>query len=354
MNPDFWIGNVPIYGRMALSPMAGISDSPYRDLCRRMGSAWSFTEFVSAEQILIGNPKTFRTFQFEKEERPVWFQIFGNSVSTVTEACKRILALEPDIIDLNMGCSVQKVSQKGSGAGLLRNLNLAGRIIEDLCKVSPVPITAKIRIGWTNDCLNYKETVKVLQESGVSGISVHGRTKEMAYTGRANWDVIAEIKSLAKVPIIGNGDIQSHAEAKERLRTSRVDAVLIGRGAIGNPWIFSGATKENLEFSEVYRVAREHYLAMIPFYGPDSTFTLFKKYFTKYFGHFSEYDSCRQTLLRIEKAADWFSVWEKSAEDYRNRLHDSAQVGEKPKDERAIGVGKGEDKKTDPSEPVFA
>jgi tRNA-dihydrouridine synthase B len=307
-NPLFFINKIPIYSRVTLSPMATISDSPYRFITRAMGSAWSFSEFVAAEQINLGNPKSLRMFDYHESERPVVFQIFGNSVESLSNAAQRILPLEPDIIDLNMGCSVQKVSQNGSGAGLLKNLSLAGKIIESLNKVTSKPITAKIRLGWNNESLNYKETIKVLQESGISAISVHGRTKEMGYKGIANWDAITEIKSIAKVPIFGNGDISTIQSIEQRLKESKVDAVLIGRGAIGNPWIFSGIDKGSLSISEVHKVAFNHYLSMKEFYGLES-YTLFKKFFTKYFEGFPSFINSKNEILRIKDHFEFEDKW---------------------------------------------
>jgi tRNA-dihydrouridine synthase B len=316
----FYVGNLPIHGRAVLSPMAGVSDSPHRLLARSKGSAWSFTEFVAAEQINLGNPKAIRLFHHEPDEDPVWFQIFGNSVESITSAAQRIEPLNPKIIDLNMGCSVQRVSQGGSGAGLLKNLPLAGRMIESLCKNISVPVTAKIRIGWYNDSLNYRETIHVLQESGVSAISVHGRTKEMAYTGFANWDVIAEIKSFAKVPIFGNGDIDSVSMMQKRLRESKVDAVLIGRAAIGNPWIFAGIEKTSLSILEINEVAWSHYLAMKNFYDRDA-FILFKKYFTKYFHDFEDYKKDKDAILRIRNEIEFEETWLSSLERYTRNFN---------------------------------
>ncbi|MCC5813540.1 MAG: tRNA-dihydrouridine synthase family protein [Leptospira sp.] len=312
IEPSFFIRDIPFHGRVCLSPMAGVSDSPHRLLARRFGSAWSYTEFVAAEQILIGNPKTIKLFSYSEEERPVTFQIFGNSIETITEAAIRIEPLKPDIIDLNMGCSTHRVSQRGSGAGLLKNLPLAGKMIESLRKNCKVPITAKIRIGWDNENLNYKDTIRSLQDSGVEAISVHGRTKEMSYNGLANWDVIAEIKSLANVPIFGNGDINSYPQINKRLQESRVDAVLIGRGAIGNPWIFSGIEKEDLDFDEINKVAKIHYDMMVDFYTREHAFRLFKKYFKNYTEQFDFYREKRDEILRIQDPSEFEDSWESS------------------------------------------
>jgi tRNA-dihydrouridine synthase B len=291
------IGTVQVKGKIALAPMAGVSDSPTRQITRNMGSAFSYTEFVSTDGIQRGIQKTIDLFQFKPVERPIWFQIFGNKKETITEATRIIEELQPDVIDLNMGCSVSKVAHKGSGAGLLRDPLYAGSILESMVKTVRVPITAKIRIGWDHKNLNYKEMVHILQESGVGMISVHGRTKMMGYTGRADWDVIGEIKSFAKVPIWGNGDVLSYAEAMEKIRLTQVDGVLIGRGAIGNPWVFSGEPKENLPFSEIQKKIFEHLKLMQEFYGEDHGLILFRKHMVRYLAHHRGTEDLKKRLL---------------------------------------------------------
>jgi nifR3 family TIM-barrel protein len=300
------VGNVKIEGNIALSPMAGISDSPFRRITRKYGSAFSYTEFVSTDQIVLGNQKSIDMFRFQELERPIYFQIFGSDLNNVIEASKRIAHLSPDIIDLNMGCSVAKVSHNGSGAGLLRNLPLAGKMIEGIKKSVPFPVTAKIRLGWDENNLNYKETVNVLQDSGVSAISVHGRTKTMGYTGIANWDAIGEIKSFAKVPIFGNGDISSYEEAQGKIKKYGVDLVLVGRKAIGNPWIFSPYNKDNISFDEIRKVMIEHLRSMLEFYpsSDDYALILFRKHFVRYIHGIGFPEIAKRELLQttsIEK-----------------------------------------------------
>ncbi len=277
-NPE----KININGKIALSPMAGVSDSPTRQLTRKMGSAFSFTEFVSTDGIKKGIQKTIDLFKFKEIERPIHFQIFGNRKEIITDACKIIEELKPDVIDLNMGCSVAKVAHKGSGAGLLRDPIYAGEIIYSMAKSVNIPITAKIRLGWDHKSLNYREIVNILQESGVSLLSVHGRTKMMGYSGKADWNRIGEIKSFAKVPIWGNGDITSFREANQRIKETGVDGVLVGRGAIGNPWIFSNIDKESLDFSTIREKIVEHLQLMQGFYGEENGLILFRKHFVRY------------------------------------------------------------------------
>ncbi|MBE7412820.1 MAG: tRNA dihydrouridine synthase DusB [Leptospiraceae bacterium] len=300
------VGNVKIQGDIILSPMAGFSDSPYRQITREFGSAFSFTEFVSTDGISRGSKKSIDLFRFQESERPIFFQIFGNKLDVITEAAKIIEDLNPDVIDLNMGCSVTKVAHKGSGAGLLKNPAYAGKIIESLSKNVKLPITAKIRLGWDHKSLNYKEVVTALEESGVKAISVHGRTKSMGYTGKADWNAIAEIKSFAKVPIFGNGDIQTYKEAKDRINETGVDAVLIGRAAIGNPWIFKGIEKSNLKFSEIREGIYRHLKLMLGFYGERQGLILFRKHVSKYLRGFFGIADLRDKLVTVTDLKDFY------------------------------------------------
>lgn len=294
------VGNVNIEGNIALSPMAGISDSPYRQIARSFGSAFSYTEFVSTDQICLGNQKSIDMFRFREMERPIFFQIFGSELHKVIEAARRIEPLGPDVIDLNMGCSVAKVSHNGSGAGLLKNLRLASQMIEGIRKNVSVPVTAKIRLGWDQESLNFRDTVSALQDSGVSAISVHGRTKSMGYTGVANWDAIGEIKSFAKVPIFGNGDISSLADAEEKISKYGVDLALIGRKAIGNPWIFSKGEKTKQGFTEIKKVILKHLFSMNDFYPSNDEYALilFRKHFVRYIEGLSFPEKMKRDLLQ--------------------------------------------------------
>ncbi|RHX87765.1 tRNA dihydrouridine synthase DusB [Leptospira stimsonii] len=276
------IGNVNVPGRISLSPMAGISDSPTRRICRKFGAAFSYTEFVNTDEIIHRAPKALRMFHFLPEERPITFQIFGNRLEVIAESAEIIQELKPDIIDLNMGCSTRKVSLRGAGAGLLRRPAHAGKIIEAIKKRVNVPVTAKIRIGWDSENRNYLEVAKILESSGVDALTVHGRTKEMAYTGFADWNAIGEVKANVKIPVFGNGDVKTFREAQEKIKEYKVDGVLIGRNAIGNPWIFSEIKKENLQWSEISSVILQHLSWMIESFGEEFGLVLFRKHLVKY------------------------------------------------------------------------
>ena len=289
-----------------LSPMSAISDSPFRLLCRRMGSAFSFTEFVNADGIVRGNRKYLKLFAFEPEERPVIFQIFGSDPDVIIEAARIAEELGPDVIDLNMGCSAHRVSRRGAGAGLLLDPPRSGRIIEGLCKSLTVPVTAKIRLGWDDKSRNYLEVARILEESGASMISVHGRTKAQAYGGRADWNAIGEVKARVKVPVLGNGDVRSYEEARSRMRETGVDGVLIGRAAIGNPWIFSNRARDTVGLDELFETALAHLHAMCVLYERGAI--MFRKHAARYFRNVPGAAQLRVQLMKCESADEYEEV----------------------------------------------
>ncbi|EPG65493.1 tRNA dihydrouridine synthase [Leptospira wolffii] len=294
------IGTVEIPGWLAMSPMAGISDSPTRTIVRRFGSAFSYTEFVSTDSLAVGSKKALSLLNFREEERPITFQIFGNKLEIIVDAAKRIRELNPDIIDLNMGCPARNVSMRGSGVGLLRKPIYAGKIIEEMRKALDIPVTAKIRLGWDDTSRNYMEVSRILEESGVMAISVHGRTREMGYSGKADWDAIADIKAARKVPIFGNGDVSSYEEAVRRKQESGVDGVLVGRNSIGNPWIFSNQLKETLSLEQIVSVALTHLELMRESFGDKLGVLLLRKHLVRYIQGREEFAASRMEILKAE------------------------------------------------------
>lgn len=289
------IHHVPA-GSVILSPMAGFSDSPFRNLTRRLGSALSITEFVSTDKLFRGNLKALKLFRYLESERPIIFQVFGNDSEIILKAVQNILHLQPDGIDLNIGCSARCVAHAGSGAGLLREPAKIREIIQKLVKNIPLPVSAKIRLGWDENSYNYLEVTNMLESEGVWAIAVHGRTKKMGYTGRANWDKIGEIKAARSIPIFGNGDVTSHAQAVSLMQTYGLDAVYIGRGAIGNPWVFSGSHRNFLSYAERLPVILEHLEAMRVFYGELQAPILFRKHLTGYLSDLPEWPNMKHRL----------------------------------------------------------
>ena len=304
----FSIKDIEIDGRVALSPMAAISDSPYRKICRQKGSMFSYSEFISADAIVHGNSMTRDMLRFVAEERPVIIQIFGKDPDIVREAALVVEDAGADVVDLNMGCSADRIAGGGAGAGLLKSIKQAGIIIENMKKVVNIPVTAKIRLGWDDSTRNYLETLHVLEESGVSMISVHGRTKKQAYTGYADWNAIAEIKARAKVPVLGNGDVLSYDDAIEKIKKYGVDGVLIGRAALGNPWIFSKSHRNHVNLKEVIELMLSHLDDMLLHYEGHDGLKLFRKHAAKYMRNFFGAKEARVKLLTCEDVSEFKDI----------------------------------------------
>lgn len=319
------IREIPVYGDAILSPMAGFSDKPYRLICREYGSAMSYSEFVSVHAILHGNERTHQMLEFDPSERPMVFQIFGSDEAIIEEAAQRIEQLGPDIIDINMGCSVPKVSGKGAGAGLLKDPLKIGRIFRRLTKALSVPITGKIRLGWDEDSLNYLEVAKVLEDSGASLIAIHGRTKAQGYGGQANWDAIAEIKRAVRVPVIGNGDVTCVADIERMKQHTGCDAVMIARAAIGNPWIFRRKDVHEISLAEKAKLIERHLGLMLEFYGDERGLILFRKHVVKYvrgLAHSSNVKAKLITCTTPEQFIELMNEYEaEMAERYAQPVH---------------------------------
>ena len=226
----------PIY----LAPMAGVTDTTFRQLCKEYGADVMVTEFVSAEGIFRKNERTMEYLEFEDTERPLGVQLFGADPEHLAEAAKLVMDWkQPDFMDINFGCPVNKVVSKNGGSSLLRDCPLLARVASAIVKaVAPHPVTAKIRIGWSADSVNATTTARILEECGIQAIAVHGRTKEQGYSGEANWEVIAEVAKTVRVPVIGNGDITNARDVEHRKNTTRISGIMIGRAAMQHPWIF--------------------------------------------------------------------------------------------------------------------
>lgn len=306
--PTFYVRDIPVYGDLILSPMAGFSDLPYRLICREFGSAMSYTEFVSVQGLLEGNPKSYRMLDFSPTEYPMTFQVFGRDEDHIVEACRRIEELQPDIIDLNMGCSVANVAGHGAGAALLREPATIGRIFSKLTHALSVPVTGKIRIGWDDNSRNFVEVAHILEDNGAALIAVHGRTKTQAYNGSADWDAIAQVKHAVKIPVIGNGDVKNVADIDRIKRYTGCQAVMIGRAAIGNPWIFQRKEREQVTFSEKAAMIRRHLGLMLDYYGADYGLVLFRKHVTKYITEVRGAAEMRGSLLTCHTAEDFINL----------------------------------------------
>ncbi|MGE5641375.1 MAG: tRNA dihydrouridine synthase [Byssovorax cruenta] len=279
--PSFYVHNVPIYGDTLLAPMDGYSDWPFRSICRALGSAMSYTEFVKVEKILSRSKEPAKRLYYEKVERPITFQIYGDDPDLILRAALRVQQLNPDIIDLNMGCPAKSIADRGAGVGMMPTPLKIARTFTKLSAALRVPVTGKIRMGWDQN-QNYKLIARVIEENGGSLIAIHGRTKEQRYSGDANWDAIAEVKSLVKIPVIGSGDVRTVADIQRMKQYTKCDAVMIGRAAIANPWIFAGLDRQEVSAELLQQTVHEHLQKSIQFYGEEDGQRLFRKYAVQY------------------------------------------------------------------------
>jgi tRNA-dihydrouridine synthase B len=307
--PLFFVRDVPVYRRLILSPMAGFSDLPYRSLCFDYGSGMSYTEFISSEAVNQGsNDRTDRMLAFMPHERPMVFQIFGHTEELLVEAAQRIEPLGPSIIDINMGCSVRRVSGRGAGAGLLRDPKKIGRIFRSLTSTLSVPVTGKIRLGWDEDSRNYLTVVQEMVDNGASLVAVHGRTRDQGYSGQADWDAIAEIVAAVDIPVIGNGDVQTVADADRLLAHTGCNAVMIGRSAIGHPWIFQRRDRHEVGFDEKAIFISRHFERMRSFYGENLALILVRKHIARYLKGYSNIRDLHLGLVQVTSSEEFYEL----------------------------------------------
>lgn len=267
------IGNVEIKNQVVLAPMAGISNTAYRQIIKEMGAGLIFAEMVSDKALVYGSEKTFDLLKMSDMERPIAQQIFGSDVDSFVKAAKLVEdKMHPDIIDINMGCPVPKVAIKSqAGSALLKNPDKIKEIVSAVVKAVSVPVTVKIRSGWDANSVNAVEVAKVIEEAGASAITIHGRTRAQGYSGNADWNIIKQVKEMVSIPVIGNGDVTSAEKAKEMLDFTGCDAVMIGRGVLGNPWLIkecvsyldSGIIPPKPSAREKIEMLKRHYQLLV-------------------------------------------------------------------------------------------
>ncbi len=255
------IAEIPLDNPFILAPLAGYTDLPFRLLCREYGAALTFSEMISCHGLVYGQKKTLKMLQTVKDERPVGFQLFGNDPDIMAEAATRLCEYPIDLIDINMGCPVRKVTKKGSGAALMGNIQLAEKIIKKVSRASSKPVTVKCRSGVKSESINGVEFAKMAENAGAAALTIHARTWAQAFGGQADPRIIAAVKKAVTIPVIGNGDIQTYEDGERMLLETGCDAVMVGRGALGNPWVFQPGGRPQTLASRMAAVRRHLELA---------------------------------------------------------------------------------------------
>lgn len=238
MSKSLKIGNIELDNPFLLAPLAGITDAPTRRICREMGAALVYSEMVSGKGLYYGDRKTDQLLFLYEEEKPVAYQVFGSEPEIMAFTARALEERENAILDINMGCPVPKIVKNGEGSALLKRLDLVYDLISAMVSNTSKPVTAKIRIGFDKSCINAVETAKAIEEAGAAAVAVHGRTREQYYSGKADWTQIRAVKNAVSIPVIGNGDVVDGDSAMAMMEETGCDFVMIGRGALGNPWIF--------------------------------------------------------------------------------------------------------------------
>lgn len=312
INRRLKIGNVTLENDLVLGPMAGVTDLPFRLLCKEQGAGLLCMEMVSAKGILYNNKNTRFLLTIDERERPVSLQLFGSDPDIISEQAKRIEELPFDILDINMGCPVPKVVNNGDGSALMKNPLLAGEIIEKTARAINKPVTVKIRKGFDEEHVNAVELAHIAQESGAAAVAVHGRTREQYYSGKADWKIIRDVKEAVRIPVIGNGDVNTPEDADRMRQETGCDGIMIARGAQGNPWIF----KQILHYEKTGEY--------LPKPAPGEVVEMILRHARMQMEFKGEYTGMRE----IRKHAAWYTAGYKNSAKLRGKINETESYEE--------------------------
>ena len=299
------IGNLNIDQGVFLAPMEDVSDYPFRMVCRALGADVVYSEFISSEALIREAAKAFKKMTIRQEEHPIGIQIYGNRVEAMVKAAQIAEEKEPDFIDINFGCPVKKVALKGAGAGLLLDIPLMIKICEEVVKHTELPVTAKTRLGWDSDSIVIKDVARQMESVGIEALTLHARTRAQGFKGEAEWSWIKEVKESVKIPVIGNGDVTKPEQVKDMFEQTDCDAVMIGRGAIHNPWIFrqsksylnTGVKEPEADLKERIQILKDHYTYSAEYKGEKRGILEMRKHISGYLKSLPNISKFRSELM---------------------------------------------------------
>ncbi len=327
------IGNIDLGERpVMLAPMEDVTDQSFRLICREQGADLVYTEFVSADALIRSIERSLQKMAIAPGERPAAIQIYGRDVDSMVEAARIAATAKPEFIDINWGCPVKKIAGKGSGAGMLRNIPLMLEITSAVVKAVDLPVTVKTRLGWDHNSKIIVELAEQLQDCGIAALTIHGRTRSQIYTGEADWTLIGEVKNNPRmhIPIFGNGDIVTPQQAVEAKQKYGVDGILIGRGAIGNPWIFEqtqrllrGVTERPITVQERVDICRRHLIAAVEFKGEHTAMFEMRKHYGGYFKGLYDFKQFRIPLVNTTTLEEAEVILDKIALHYQDNNYNA-------------------------------
>lgn len=331
------IGNIQLPDfPLLLAPMEDVSDPPFRAVCKDNGADLMYTEFISSEGLIRDAIKSKQKLDIYDYERPIGIQIFGGDEEALALCTKIVDTVNPDLIDINFGCPVKKVAMKGAGAGVLKDLDLMVRLTEAVVKSTNLPVTVKTRLGWDDNSKNIREVATRLQDVGIKALAIHGRTRMQMYKGEADWTLIGEVKNDPRItiPIFGNGDINSPEKAVEYKNKYGVDGIMIGRAAIGYPWIFreikhfiaTGEKRADPTIEERVEVARKHLQKSLEWKGPIAGINEMRRHYANYLKGLPSIKDYRAKLVRITEPAEIEAVLDEIKEQYKGMVIESGKI----------------------------